>query len=134
MTAFPKAGILSTVMNDSFVNTPRSQKGQMRADQKKGALRISMQSLIGDRFLKRFFGSRLHGRRANPASVAITLPANETDKPDEPGYTTRGNLPDKGATLENEQTGVIHQLAVPENGSDQPTTEDFPLTVDICRK
>jgi hypothetical protein len=133
MTAFPKAGILSTVMNDSFVNTLPSQKGQMRADQKKGALRISMQSLIGDRFLKRFFGSRLHRRRANPASEAITLPANETEKPDEPGYTTRGNPPDTDATLENEQTGKIHQLAGPKNGSDQPKTDEYPLTTDVCR-
>jgi hypothetical protein len=120
-------------MNDSFVNTPRSQKGQMRADQKKGALRFSMQSLIGDRFLKRFFGSPFHRRRVNPASEAITLPANETDKPDEPGYTTRGNLPDTDATLENEQTGEIHQLAGPENGSDQPKTDEYPLTADVCR-
>jgi hypothetical protein len=120
-------------MNDSFVNTLRSQKGQVREDQKKGALRISMQSLIGDRFLKRFFGSRLHRRRANPASEAMTLLANETDQPDEPGDTTRGNLPDKDATLENEQTGKIHQLAVPENGSDQPATDDYPLTADVGR-
>jgi len=120
-------------MNDSFVNTPRSQKGQMREDQKKGALRFSMQSLIGDRFLKRFFGSRFHRRRVNPASEAMTLPANETDKPDEPGYTTTGNLPDTDAKLEHEQTGEIHQLAGPENGSDQPTTDDYPLTADVCR-
>jgi hypothetical protein len=99
----------------------------------KGAQRISMQSLIGDRFLKRFFGSRLHRRRANPASEAMTLPANETDKPNEPGHTTRGNPPDTDATLENEQTGEIHQLAVLENGSDQPTTDDYPLTGDVGR-
>jgi hypothetical protein len=115
-------------MNDSYINTPRSQKGQMRADQKKGALRISMQSLIGDRFLNRFFGSRLHWRRANPAGEAMTLPANETDKPGEPGYTKRGNPPDTDATLENEQTGEVHQLAVPENGSDQPKTDEYPET------
>jgi hypothetical protein len=133
MTAFPKVGILTTVINDSFVNTPRSQKGQMREDQKKGALRFSMQSLIGDRFLKRFFGSRLHRRGVNPARGAITLPAKETDKPDEPGYTTRGNPPDTDAILENEQTGEVNQLAVPENGSDQPTTDDYPLTADVCR-
>jgi hypothetical protein len=105
-------------MNDSFVNTPRSQNGQVREDQKKGALRFSMQSLIGDRFLKRFFGSRLHRRGANLASEAMTLPANETDKPDEPGYNTRGNPPDTDATLENEQTGEVNQLAVPENGKE----------------
>ncbi len=66
-----------------------------------------MHSLIGDRFLKRFFGSRFHRRGANLVSEAITLPANETDKPDEPGYTTRGNLPDMDVTLENEQTGSV---------------------------
>jgi hypothetical protein len=89
-----------------------------REDQKKGALKFSMQSLIGDRFLKQFFGSRFHRRRVNPASEAITLPANEIDKPDEPGYNTRGNPPHTDATLENEQTGGIHQLAVPENGKE----------------
>jgi hypothetical protein len=101
-------------MNDSFVDTPRSQKGQMREDQKKGALRFSMYSLIGDRFLKQFFGSLSHRRRTNPASEAMTLPANETDKPDEPGYTLRGNPPDTDATLKNEQTGEINQLAGPD--------------------
>jgi len=84
-----------------------------------------MDNLIGDRFLKRFFGSRMHRRRVNPASEAMTLPANETDKPDEPGYTTRGNPQDTDATLENEQTGEINQLADPENGSDQPKTDDL---------
>ncbi len=68
-----------------------------------------MQSLIGDRFLKRFFGSRLHRRRANPASEAMTLPANKTDKPDELGYTTRVNPAEADATLENEQIGEINQ-------------------------
>jgi hypothetical protein len=92
-----------------------------------------MYSLIGYRFLKKFFGSRFHRRRANLASEAITLPTNETDKPDEPGYNTRGNPPDTDAMLENEQTGEIHQLAVPENGSDQPTTDDYPRTADVCR-
>jgi hypothetical protein len=87
-----------------------------------------MYSLIGDRFLKQFFGSCLHRLRVSPASEAMTLPANETDKPDEPGYTTRGNPPDTDATLENEQTGEVNQLAVPENGSDQPKTDDYPLT------
>ena len=93
-----------------------------------------MYSLIGDRFLKRFFESQFHRRRVNSESEAIALPANETDKPDEPGYTTRGNPPDTDATLENEQTGKVNQLAVPENGSDQPTTDDYPLNADICRK
>ena len=68
-----------------------------------------MYSLIGDRFLKRFFISLFHRRTVNPASEAITLPANETDKPVEPGYTTRGNPPDTDATLE----------------------DDYPLTADV---
>jgi hypothetical protein len=63
----------------------------------------------------------------------MTLPANETDKSDERGYTTRGILPDNDATLENEQTVEVNQLAVPDNGTDQPTTDDYPLTADICR-
>lgn len=92
-----------------------------------------MYSLISDRFLKRFFGSHLHRRWVNPVSEVMTLPANETDKTDEPGYTTSGNLPDTNAKLENEQTGENHQLAGPENGSDQPTTDGYPLTVNVCR-
>jgi hypothetical protein len=90
-----------------------------------------MYSLIGERFLKQFFGSRLHQRRVNPAKEAMTLPANETDKPDGPGYTMRGNPPDTDAPLENEQTGEVYQHAVPENGSDQQTTDDYPLTADV---
>lgn len=93
-----------------------------------------MYSLIGDRFLKQFFGTRLHRPRDYPASEAMTLLANETDKPDEPGYTTRGNPPDTDATLENEQTGEVNQFAVPDNGADQPTTGDYPLTADVYRK
>ena len=93
-----------------------------------------MQSLIGDRFLKQFFGSSFHRRRINPVIEAMTLPADETDKPDETGYTTRGNPPDTDATLENEQTGEVNQLAVPDNGSVQPTTDDYPLAADVCRK
>ncbi len=92
-----------------------------------------MNALIGDRFLKQFFGICLHRRRIIPASEAMTLPANETDKPDEPGCTTRRNPPDTDATLENEQTVEGNQLAVPDNGTDRPTTDDYPLTADVCR-
>lgn len=84
-----------------------------------------MYSLIGDRFIKRFFGNRFHQHRVNPACEEMTLPANETDKPDEPGYATRGYPPDTDATLENETTGEVNQLDVPENGSDQPTTDEY---------
>jgi hypothetical protein len=93
-----------------------------------------MNSLIGDRFLKQFFGSRLHWRRDNLAGEAMTLPANETDKPDEPGYTRRENSPGTDETMENEQTGKVNQFAISENEPDQPTTDDYPLTADVCRK
>jgi hypothetical protein len=76
-----------------------------------------MQSLIGDRFLKRFFGSHFYQLRVNPANEAITLPENETDKPGEPGHTSIGTPLDTDATLENEQTDEVNQLAVPDNGS-----------------
>ena len=92
-----------------------------------------MQSLIGDRFLKRFFGSRSHRRRSNPASEAMTLPASESDKPDEPGYINRENPLDTDAILENEQPSGVNQLAVADNGSDQPKTDDDPLTADVCQ-
>jgi hypothetical protein len=92
-----------------------------------------MYSLIGDRFLKRFFGSRFHQRRVNLASEALTLPANESVIPDETGYTTGGNPADTDVMLENEQTGKINQFAGPEYGLDQQTTDEYPLPVDVFR-
>jgi hypothetical protein len=100
----------------------------------KRSTEVLMDSLIGDRFLKQFFGSRFHRCRDNLAGEARTLPANETDIPDEPGYTKRGNPPGTDETLENEQTGEVNQFAVSENEPDQPTTDDYPLTADVCRK
>jgi hypothetical protein len=69
-----------------------------------------MQSLIGDRFLKRFFGSRLDRNRANPNGEALTLPENEekhpsAEKPAKPDCPPREDLPKKEATLENTKTG-----------------------------
>ena len=90
-----------------------------------------MLSLISERFLKQFIGSRLHQRRVNPDSEGMTLPADETGKPDEAGYTTGGNPLDKDATLEKEQTGAVNQLTVPGNGSCKPAADDHPLTVDV---
>jgi len=82
-----------------------------------------MQSLIGERFLKQFFGSRLHRRRVNPASEAGSPMENEGDKPTEPGYIP-GEVPwDKETTPENKKTGGIEKLASPENGSDQPAND-----------
>jgi hypothetical protein len=122
MTTSSNVSILCIVIIDSFVKTLKAKKGSWV--RLKGTQRFLMDSLIGDRFLKQFFGSRLHQRRVKPDSQAMTLPANETDKPDEPGNTTNGLVPVTDATLENEQTGEVNQLAVPENGSDQPTTEE----------
>lgn len=76
-----------------------------------------MQSLIGYLFLKRFLGSRLARRRATPASEAMALPANETEKPDEPGDTTKGIPLETDSTMENDQTGEINQLAGPKTAS-----------------
>jgi hypothetical protein len=94
----------------------------MREDQKKGALWISMYSLIGDRFLKQFFGSRLRLYRFNLANEAGSSMEEEGDKLTEPGYSPWENPLENEATLENEQTGETNQIAGPENGSDQPTT------------
>jgi hypothetical protein len=92
-----------------------------------------MYSLIGDRFLKQFFGGRLHLNRVNLTSEAGSPMENEGDKPNEPGYSP-GEVPlENEATLENEQTGKVNQLAVPENGSDQATTDDYLLTADVRR-
>lgn len=90
-----------------------------------------MLSLISERFLKQFMGSRLHNRRINPDSEEMTLPADERDKPDEAGYTTRGNPLETDAMLENEQTDGVNQLTIPDNGSCLPATDNHPLTVDV---
>jgi hypothetical protein len=92
-----------------------------------------MYSLIGERFLKQFFGSRLHLHKVNLTSEAGSPMENEGDKPTEPGYSPGEDPLENEATLEYEQTGEVNQLAVPENGSDQPTTEDYPLTADVRR-
>lgn len=68
-----------------------------------------MQSLIGDRFLKRFLGNRTHRHRANPAGEALTLPEYAAKKPAEPGCPPREGLPEKEATLENNKTGETNQ-------------------------
>ena len=76
-----------------------------------------MNALIGDRFLRQFFGSRVHRRRVNPASEAGSPMENEGDKSTEPGYLPGEDPLEKEATLENKMTGEIKELASPENGS-----------------
>jgi hypothetical protein len=75
-----------------------------------------MYSLIGDRFLKQFFGNRLHLHRVNLASEVESPMENEEEKPTEPGYSSGEDPLENEATLENEQDEV-NQLTVPEIGS-----------------
>jgi hypothetical protein len=85
-----------------------------------------MLSLIGDRFLKRFFGSSRPRHRANTAGEAMTLLEDGAEKAGEPDYPPRENLPKKEATAEDKKQGETNQHAGPENGSDQPTTDKKP--------
>jgi len=82
-----------------------------------------MQGLIGDRFLKRFFGSRPHRHTASPAGEAITLPETDAEMPTEPGCLPNEDRQKKEPTLENKDTGEIKELASPENGSDHPAND-----------
>jgi hypothetical protein len=110
-------------MNDSFVNTPRSQKKAGEGRSKKGALRFSMYSLIGDRFLKQFFGSRLNLHRVNLASEAESPMKNDESKPTEPGYSPGEDPLENEAKPKNKKTGEIMEFASPDNGSVQPAND-----------
>jgi hypothetical protein len=96
----------------------------MREAHKKGTLRFSMQSLIGDSFLKRFFGSRSHRRRANPDGEAGKPTANEGEKLLEPGYLPGEDPLEKVALLEMKNTGELTKHFDPQNGSKQPLASD----------
>jgi hypothetical protein len=64
-----------------------------------------MNALIGDRFLKRFFGRRLPLQTDNPAFEALNSPENAAEKPAEQGCPTGKGLPMEEATPENKQEG-----------------------------
>jgi hypothetical protein len=85
-----------------------------------------MQSLIGDRFLKRFFGSRLHRRRANPAGEAGNPTENEGEMFADPGFLSGEDLLEKEALQEIKNTGELTKHFDPQNGSDQPASQ-IPL-------
>jgi len=90
-----------------------------------------MRGLIGDRFLRRFLGSRLHRSKGKLADEATTLPENEgnhppEENPAEPGYSPREDLPKKEALLEIKKTGEINQSDGPDNGPDQPASDIQP--------
>ena len=68
-----------------------------------------MQSLIGDRFLKRFFGDRSHRHMPNPAGEEKSLPENAAVKIAEPVCPSKEDLPKMEATLEYNRTGEINQ-------------------------
>jgi hypothetical protein len=82
-----------------------------------------MYSLIGDRFLKQFFGSRLHLHRVNLASEAESSMTNEGYKPTEPGYFPGEDPLENEAKPENKKTGEIKEFANPDNGSVQPAND-----------
>jgi hypothetical protein len=56
-------------------------------------MRFSMHSLIGDRFLKRFFGIRSHRHRTNRAGEEKSLPENAAAITTEPEYPPKEDLP-----------------------------------------
>ena len=85
-----------------------------------------MYSLIGDRFLERFFGSRSHRHRDNPAGEAGTLRENEAEKPKESDYTKKEDSPEKEALPENTKTSEINKLSGREDGSEQQASDIKP--------
>jgi hypothetical protein len=95
----------------------------MREDHNKGASRFSMDSLIGDRFLKKFYRSRSNRRRINPANVAGSSMENEGDQLSDPGNLLGEGPLEKEATLENKKTGEANKLSGPEDGSIQPEND-----------
>ena len=68
-----------------------------------------MQSLIVDRFLKRFFGNRSHRHRANPAGEEKSLPENASANTAEPECPPKEDQLKKEAMLENNKTGETNQ-------------------------
>ncbi len=69
-----------------------------------------MNALIGDRFLKRFFGRQVQQHRAEPTHKALALPEDVAEKPAEQGCPPGKSPPKQDAMLENKQTGEINQI------------------------
>ena len=81
-----------------------------------------MNSLIGDRFLKRFFRNRSYRHQPNPVVEAPNVPEAEVNEPevkmpDEQVYPSSEDQRKKDTSLESEKPGEINQLIFPENGS-----------------
>jgi hypothetical protein len=68
-----------------------------------GTGQVSMRGLIGDRFLKMFFGGLSHRRKENPACKAGNALENEAKKPTEAGCTSKEDTPEKEASQEIEK-------------------------------
>ena len=68
-----------------------------------------MNSLIGDRFLKRFIGRRLPRNTANPVGETLISPEPTAEKPAEQDYPPSKDLPNEEETLEIKKTGEINQ-------------------------
>ncbi len=64
-----------------------------------------MQSLIGDRFLKRFFGDRSYRHKPNPAGEDESTLEYEAANPTELYCSPEEDLPNKEAALETNETG-----------------------------
>ena len=87
-----------------------------------------MDNLISDRFLKRFFGNRSQQPETNPTGEAGMLSEKEANSPEtesavEPGCPPKEDLPEKKARLDNIKMDDTSQPGRPENGSDQPATD-----------
>jgi len=92
-----------------------------------------MDSLIGDRFLKRIFGNRSHRRHANPAGEMMHTAGNgaevvessnlEIEKTIEPVCPPSEDLLNKEAALEINKTGETSPITDAENSSDQPAAD-----------
>jgi hypothetical protein len=63
-----------------------------------------MHSLIGDRFLKRFFGSYLQQGKANPVDQKMTIPENPAEGPAESDCSPREDVPIDEAAPEQQGT------------------------------
>jgi hypothetical protein len=87
-----------------------------------------MHSLIGDRFLKQFFGGRSNRRKVNPVSEAERPMENKGDKLIEPGNLLGENPLEQEATLENIKTDGANNHYGPEDGSAQPANDQSPFT------
>jgi hypothetical protein len=84
-----------------------------------------MNALIGDRFLKQFFGRRLSRQMANPAGESPNLLENTAETPAGQGCPTgEGKLKEK-AMSENDEAGEIDQVQNAKTDRNQPLHKEL---------